>query len=334
MTTAKRTAGRIPAWLSFAMVAASLGVLIWLVGTDLSALETLKLVTPLEVVLILVLQSLYLLPESYRQQVVVESAADIRLPVWRWFRIFVVGRFLNGLIPQAGNVYRALRLRADFGVAYVDFVGAMVLFLMLSVGLNLTLAAILMAVEAPDVSYGPVPAPWALAIAAIIVIGLPIALAALLRIVSISDAPLFAPLRVLRDLLTSAATAFRQTRLVVLFVLAWAATLGVVIALYASVLSVVGADINVGEVVALYALVQVTSFVVITPGNVGIQELGFAGLAAVFGVPVAQGAIAAAIIRATGWIAVAIPAIALGSADILAAFRGREERETNAGSRG
>jgi len=62
--------------------------------------------------------------------------------------------------------------------------------------------------------------------------------------------------------------------------------------------------------------VQATSFAVITPGNLGIQELGFTGLASLFGIPLAQGAAAAAIIRASGWIALAIPALVFGGRDM------------------
>lgn len=314
--TADPTRRRVPAWLSFGVLATSLGILGWFVGRDLDALDALRTVSPAAIALILVLQGLYLIPESYRQQVVVESAGQTKLPIVGWFRVFVVGRFLNSLIPQSGNVYRALRLKSDYGIGYVDFLGSMVLFLMMSVSFNLVLAAILIALAPPESPTTVLSTPWALLAVALVVVAVPTLVRFALMRMTLADSSWLTPLRILRDLLDSAAAALHQPGLLVRFIGAWLVTLGVVVALYTAVLSIVGASVGVGEVIALYALVQATSFVVITPGNLGIQELGFTGLAALFGIPVAQGAAAAAIIRASGWIALAIPAFILGGQDV------------------
>jgi len=307
---------RLPSWMSFGILVAAIGLLVWFVGRDLDSLDALRTISPVAVVVILVLQGLYLIPESYRQQVVVESAGRARIPAPAWFRIFVIGRFLNSLIPQSGNVYRALRLKTDYGVGYVDYVGSMVLFLMMSVSLNLGLASLLIAIDPSDSVGDSIVTPWVLLTLAVVVVAVPLLVWWILERVEISDTAWIAPLRILRDLMNSAIGALRQPGLLVRFVGAWLVTLAVVVALYGVVLSSVGASVGIGETVAMYALVQATSFAVITPGNLGIQELGFTGLAALFGVPLAQGAAAAAIIRASGWIALVIPALILGGRDI------------------
>ena len=317
---------RLPAWLSFGILGASIGLLVWFVGRDLDSLDALRTISPIAIVAILVLQGLYLLPESYRQQVVVESAGKTRLPVAGWFRIFVIGRFLNSLIPQSGNVYRALRLKADFGIGYVDYVGSMVLFLVMSVSLNLGLASLLIAIDPSESVTNTIATPWMLLTLAVIVVAVPLLLWWVLGQFQMPDRPWVAPFRVLRDLMRSAVEAIRGPGLLVRFIVAWLVTLVVVVALYGIVLSTVGASIGLGEIVALYALVQATSFVVITPGNLGIQELGFTGLAALFGVPLAQGAAAAAIIRASGWIALAIPALIFGGRDMFSYLRAPTEK--------
>lgn len=319
------TTKRVPAWLSLGILVATLAILAWFVVRDAGSLGALADISATGVVVILALQALYLLPESYRQQVVVESAGKTRVPVIAWFRIFIVGRFLNSLIPQSGNVYRALRLKADYGIAYVDYVGSMVLFLMMSVSLNLGLAALLIAVDPAGAGHGPLSTPWMLLAVAVTVVAVPIVSWWILERFEMPDTPWLAPFRVLRELLASAVDALRTPDLVLRFLAAWLATLVVVIALYGAVLSTVGASLGIGEVIALYALVQATSFVVITPGNLGIQELGFTGLAILFGVPAAQGAVAAAIIRASGWIALAIPAFIFGGRDVVSYLRRPED---------
>lgn len=333
MTSEKRSSRKPTAWLSLGVLVASIALLAWFAGRDLDALAELRSVAPIDVVLIFVLQGLYLLAESYRQQVVVEAAANQHLPTWTWFRIFVIGRFLNRFVPQSGNVYRALRLRAEFGIGYVDFVGAMVLFLMMGLGLNLGLAASLMAIWDPDASYGPLSAPWALGITATLVIVLPVLLGSLLRRVPIPPRPVFGPVRVLSDLLGSASDALHRGGLVLRFAATWAATVALVVALYGVIFSTLGVAIGIGEMVVLYALLQLTSFVVLTPGNLGIQELGFVGLGALFGVPLAQGAAAAAIIRITGWIVLAIATVVVGSGDVRDALTKPGDRDETADSR-
>ena len=316
-----RSPKRLPSWLSFGVLVVTLGLLLWFVARDADALGALRDISPAAIIVILVLQALYLIPESYRQQVVVESAGKTRLPVVGWFRIFVVGRFLNSLIPQSGNVYRALRLKTDYGIGYVDFVGSMVLFLVMSISLNLGLASLLITIDPSEAGNDPVATPWVLLALAVTVVAVPLLLWWVLERFEMPDTRWFAPFRILRDLMSSAIGALREPGLIYRFVAAWVVTLAVVVALYGIVLSTVGASIGIGEIIALYALVQATSFVVITPGNLGIQELGFTGLAALFGVPLAQGAAAAAIIRASGWIALAIPALILGGQDVSTSLR-------------
>jgi uncharacterized membrane protein YbhN (UPF0104 family) len=320
--TGRATLRRPPAWLSFGLTVAAVGVLGWFVARDLDALDTLRSISVRAVIVIFVLQALYLVPESFRQQVVVESAGRTRLSPFRWFRVFVIGRFLNSLIPQSGNVYRALRLQSESGIGYVDYVGSMALFLPLSVGLNLILAALLTAVSPDGRTGADGMSPLILLAAGALALAIPAVGWWLLERANLSHSAWTSPLRVLKRILGSAADAARQPGLAVRFLTAWAVTLVIVLALYGVVLSSVGASLGLGETLVLYALVQATSFLVITPGNIGIQELGFTGLAAVFGVPLAQGVAASAIIRVTGWLVLAVLAFAFGTRDVLAYLPG------------
>ena len=287
------------------------GLLAWLVIRDASSLDALGGITFGQVAVIMGLQLLYLVPESYRQQIVVESVSGTRLSPYGWFRIFIVGRFLNSLIPQLGTVYRAVRLKRDFAISYTDFGGALAAFLLLSLLLNLLVAAALLA--SGELQIGVVPA-W---VAPLLAAGGVVAAAVIAHFFSgrssSRTSQLLATLQAVVDSAISAAT---DRRLLVRFVITWLATLVVVVALYGAVFSVVGVEPGFGQIVALYALVQVSSFVVITPGNLGVQELGFAGLAVVLSIPGAEAVLAAALIRATGWVAIAVPSVAVGFSEI------------------
>ncbi|MCL1599196.1 MAG: hypothetical protein M3094_08435, partial [Actinomycetia bacterium] len=230
--TESTTPRRLPAWMSFGLLVASIGLLVWFVGRDLDSLDALGSISPIAIVVILVLQGLYLIPESYRQQVVVESAGKTRLPALGWFRIFVIGRFLNSLIPQSGNVYRALRLKADYAIGYVDYVGSMVLFLLMSISLNLGLAALIIAIDPSEPAGDPIATPWMLLTLAVVVVAVPLLVWWILERAEMSNTAWLAPFRILRDLMNSAVQAVRQPGLLVRFIAAWLVTLAVVIALY------------------------------------------------------------------------------------------------------
>jgi uncharacterized membrane protein YbhN (UPF0104 family) len=80
----------------------------------------------------------------------------------------------------------------------------------------------------------------------------------------------------------------------------WALSLIVIVIMYATAFSMVGTIPAIAALIGIYALVQATSFVVITPGNIGIQDIGFAVVAIAFGSEPAVAAAAALIIRVSG----------------------------------
>lgn len=323
---------RPPIWLGVGLTAVSLVAIVWLISRDTESLAPLGDVAATEVVAIFVLQLAYLVVESYRMQIVIEASAGAHLEPIAWFRIFVVGRLLNLIVPQSGNVYRALRLKHDHGVPYISFGGALGAFLWLSVTLNLLMATILIALNSPELSTGPVPTWVALLAAALVAAFGPLAAWFIFRNRG-GRGRLGFVVATLAAVLDASVAAVRDRALLAKFALVWLITIIVIVFLYGTVLSIVGADLGAGELIALYALVQVTSFVVITPGNLGIQEVGFAALATLLGATAAQGAAGAAIIRVTGAIALAVPALLTGLGDLRSALGKRgTDRDTSDGA--
>ncbi|MEA3510413.1 MAG: lysylphosphatidylglycerol synthase domain-containing protein [Actinomycetota bacterium] len=318
---------RIPRWVSIVLVVSTLGLVFWMVARDRPSLDALGGIDPIDLFIIMVLQVLYLVPESYRQKIVIESSSHTSIRPFRWFQIFVVGRFLNTLVPQSGNVYRALRLRTDLGIGLSEFGGGMAAFVIMSVVASLFVAAPLVAWQSPSPTINGMPVWVLLLVAGFTIGGIPVLLWLVVRNRSGDQGQPSRILDTAQQVVTATMTALSDLRLMISFVAVWIVTLIVVVALYRSVFDVIGWELGIGEAIAIYALLQASSFVVLTPGNLGIQELGLASLAAVFGIPAAIGVIAAALIRTTGWIAVAIPAALFGSNDIIGYFRSESVKE-------
>ena len=312
---------RVPRWLSAALVVVTIGFLVWLVARDRPSLDALADVDPADLAVIMLLQILYLVPESYRQEIVIESSSGTPIRSFHWFRIFVVGRFLNTLIPQSGNIYRAFRLRSDPGIAMSDFGGGMAAFVIMSVVASLLVSVPFVAWQSPSLMIGGLPAWLSLLIAAVILGAVPFVISFVARRRPDSSSEKSRLLTTAGRVGTATMTALRDVHLMGRFVVVWAVTLTVVVALYRSVFAAIDWDLSIGVAIAIFALLQASSFIVLTPGNLGIQELGMAALVALFGAPAAIGVLAAALIRVTGWIAIAIPAFAFGTGDIIRYLR-------------
>jgi len=65
---------RVPRWVSIALVVVTLGLVIWMVARDRPSLDALGDVDPTDLFIVMGLQVLYLVPESYRQKIVIESS--------------------------------------------------------------------------------------------------------------------------------------------------------------------------------------------------------------------------------------------------------------------
>ncbi len=314
-----RTATRIVLWT---VAIGSVAVIVWFIARDPDAVEALTSISPAEVVALLGLQCVYLFIESKRFEVVVEDAAATPLPTVPMVSLFAVGRVLNMIIPQSGNVYRGVALSTRFGVPAANFAGGLGAFVWMTVTLSSFTAAAVMTLTSPDLEIAGLPASAFMFIVGIVIALGPIAIYFTLGRLLPADGQPSVMAKVASIVRTMGRTA-TTPRLIGVVLLLWGGTLAIVVTMYWFTFRIAGSSPSIGALIALYALVQVTSFVVITPGNIGIQELGFAGLAVLLGVPLGLAAAAATLIRASGVIATVGVAAVTGWSDLIEASRTR-----------
>jgi uncharacterized membrane protein YbhN (UPF0104 family) len=212
------------------------------------------------------------------------------------FRIFVIARILNLVVPQSGNVYRIASLKDKYRAPIVETTGGLAAFIWISVTASLILSTVLTIVSAPTASDGTTVSVRILAGLTIMAIAAPWALLALASQIT-SDSSF---LTKVRRASIAALEVTRHPRVLIQFLGYWALSLVVVVIMYSIAFGMVGSVPSVATLVAIYALVQATSFIVITPGNIGIQDLGFAAVAVAFGSEPEVAAAAALIIRVSG----------------------------------
>lgn len=295
---------RLPGWLGWAIAVAGLALLLLVVLTADVPGESLSF-TPGLVAGLLAAQTAVLIPESLRMQVVLQRAAGMRFGMLFMLRVFVLSRILNLVVPQSGTVFRIAEINSRYGARITETTGGMVAFVWISTVANLAAAAVIEFVAGDDAA-GPWPALAAVAVTAAIA---PFVVVLLVGRLS-SGRPIVDRLG---RLARSVIAVVRDGRVIARFAVLWMATVGLVVAVYASGFAIAGDVPPIALMIVLYTLVQASSFVVLTPGNLGIQELGFVGIAVLFGVDAGVAAAAALVIRVSGMAVTALAAVPLST---------------------
>lgn len=320
MTTTLR---RILPWLAFAVAIAATIALVVVRGEDLRTIAELR---PAFVIALLAMQVLYLVVQSARFHVVLVRFTERPVGFGPWTRMFVIGRFLNLFVPQAGNVYRAVELRRRFAVTVQSFLVAFVNAPWLAMILNFLFGALFVGLLAPTSQVAGWPL-WLLLLGATLA-------TSLAPIVALLVLPLF-PERIrwaawLRGRLSEMVQVTLQSVREPLY-LARVAGWTLLAFVQASAMLwigfvALGIPVGVAEAIAFYVLLQLATYVQLTPGNLGLQELAFAALSAGFGATVADGVLVSTIVRVTGVIALVATALPLGGLEALRLARGPDPR--------
>ena len=305
-------------WLLLVLAVIATVILVVARGEDLQSLRD---VQPGFLALLLVMQVVYLGVQSARFHVVLVRFAEQRVGFWAWMRMFVIGRFLNLFIPHAGNVYRAVEVRRRFDVRIQDFLVAFINTPWLAMILNYAFGALFVGLLAGDVVVAGWPL-WLLLTAAMVV-------TSLAPLVALSILPLF-PQRIraaawlrgrLQEMVGVTLQSLREPSYL------WRVTFWTLIAfVQASTMLwigfvALGVPVGVAEAIAFYVLLQLATYVQVTPGNLGLQELAFAALSAGFGAAATDGVLVSTIVRVTGVIALLVTSLPVGGLEALRATR-------------
>ncbi len=318
-TSFRRAAGLV-------IMASSVAYVGWRILSDDEARHALGSVAPTAIVGLIVLQAVYLLPQAYRYLLVLRQAADRPIPLLGWFRLFVLGRFLNSLIPQAGTVYRGIRLREDYDVPVARYLGGFVAFTWLSTLLNLAAASVVVAVLEPDLMIGNVSG---LVITLSLLVALafgPPAFVWLVRRFRLEGDGFWGwASRRFEELLASTAAAVRSRATLIRFVAVGLVALGIAVLIFGLAFDALDLEVSASTVVMFFVLLQLSTYVNITPGNLGLLEIGFGALGSQLGVGLTGGLLVAALIRFSGYVALVLVGLSIGGITAFQQVRGTPE---------
>jgi hypothetical protein len=266
---------------------------------------------------ILALQLLYYYIQGVRFQMVMEKCSGRKLPAWPWMKLFIIGRFLNTIFAQAGNVSRGVILKRDYGVSYTRYIAANTSMAWMDTGMNLILATGIVLLFSRDFRIGPFLAWKVLGIATVAAIAGPIAFEAAFRRLRFASGPLLwlhnKTAEVLRVSVENLTDGRYLAKLFALGLVIFART----VLMFHLYFLTIGARVDLAALAVFYALFKLSFYINLTPGNLGVQEIVWGKLSELMGIGMAQGVLVSAFVRVVSTGVILVLGIALGGWDML-----------------
>lgn len=218
-----------------------------------------------------------------------------------WFRILIVARFLGKWVPEAGTVYRGVRLKTEYGFAYTKYASSFTSSGWLSVILDLMLALGLTVLLEPGLRIGSWIAGRAIGAVLVVVVGGPIALHLLLLRIQLPRGALSRAHGVLSEVVSKTVEGIQDLQFVGRVSLLGALAFVTTALKFHFLLQAFGISTTVPVVALFVCLLNLSGLLNLTPGNLGVQELAYGFLGSAVGIGAAQGILASGASRAMSY---------------------------------
>ncbi len=249
---------------------------------------------------IIFISFLGLLTMAYRFKLIIHKCSGINPPFWQWFSILTLARFYNFIFAQSGNIYRGIEFKKKFGIAYTDYISAGISFTWMDLSIDLILSMIIISLVRPDLRLFGCKANIVVALIAACIILLPIAANFVLKAVLVKMPPLVWIKSKLSQVISAALNNIKDIKYLAKIII-WGLLVTVqTIFVYHLVFKSFSFKLNLPALMLFYSLLKISSVFIITPGNIGIQEIAFGVLSSEIGTGMAEGILISAFIRVIG----------------------------------
>jgi hypothetical protein len=253
---------------------------------------------------------------SYRFKIIMHKCSGKNPPFWEWFKVIMLARFYNLFFAQSGNIYRGMELKRRFGISYTDYVSASVSFGWMDICLDLIITEAIILLVKPDFKLGAFKAYQFVALLLLVIICLPLLADFLLNRIPVKASALLWTKSKLSEVLTATTTNIKDllylAKIVIWGLIVATQTLIVYYILFMSF----EIKLDIPSLMLFYALLKLSSAVIITPGNIGIQEIASGILSTQIGGRMEHGILISTISRVLGSSIIIILAVILGGSGL------------------
>ena len=307
--------------IRWVLTALCLAYVAYYLAHNSSTLEVLGNVK-LDIAIYLTLLNLpFLMFQAARYLVVLRHCSGHALAYLAWFRIFMVGRFLNAIFPQAGNLYRGYVLKASHGISYTDYISGFLAFSWLGTVFSMVAAFVILFFGSRPVDVSGVDGRiWVGAIALGVTAG-PFALYEAVKILHFETRIFLRITRKIEEILRAVLLVAANIRYLGGFLALSAVLLVVSYLMFFLSFAALHVGASPQQILLLYVLLQLFNFVALTPGNIGVQEIAFGVLGQQIGSGGRGDFSVSALIRAAGYSALFAVAVPMGAFGELKSWR-------------
>lgn len=242
----------------------------------------------------------YLLIFNRRYQLLLSGVTGRPIGYAPLFELMVYSRFLNHTVPQSGNAYRGIRLKADAGITYTAYVRSSVFFAWLDTTINFLIAGIVILTLEPSIEIHGVPVLPAVCVVWLTVVCAPLLLTAVWAQFETLGVANRIPSKFLMQNQTVSqgiGNFLRSPRAVLAFFALSSALFVLMSSVFWSLFMSTGVIVSGADLALFYALYRLTILVTLTPGNLGVRELAYGLLAGGLGVGLVVGVVATLLLR-------------------------------------
>ena len=317
--------------LSLVILTACVLFIIRLLAEQGEALRSLIAFGPSLIAALLLLAAFWNLLVAFRYKVILEKCSGRKVPYIPWFRIFILGAFLNKFIPQAGNVYRSLALKNQFNISYTRYVTSYVASVWLdSLFVILLVYSIVLFVDS-GLNVGGVPVRHVMPLLFFAFLAGPFAAFRISQFWRTGPSAAEGWQDKLHEFLEAIRNSVMDLRY-----LGFTACLALMIC-GASLVSMhicfrgLGGSPSISEISLFYVLGTLSGYVNITPGNLGVREMLYGVFSDVMGIGMGEGVLMSAILRVANYVFYIVLAFPFGGWALLRKerhqHRARDRRE-------
>jgi uncharacterized protein (TIRG00374 family) len=231
----------------------------------------------------------YMLLYSWRFQFILQKCGSRKIAFWQWFKILIIGNFLNLVFSQLGNVYRSVKLKKEHDISYTSYITTLASLAWMDTWMNLILAIVIILSIKPDLKIGSFSAFFLLIIICAVIIILPVMVSFFLRFIRFKNRYLDWTKSKLSQVLTTTLDNIKDVSFLLKIILLGIVIFILTVSSYYVLFAGFDMRLTLPVLAVFCTLLSLSTFFVITPGNIGIQEIAFGFISQQLGIGMAQG---------------------------------------------
>ena len=217
---------------------------------------------------------------------------------WMCFKIFITGKFMNMIIPQGGNIYRAAQFKKVCKLPITGYVYTITAYTWFNfiVTFLITLIILYIGNYSVRISYFDIKI-WLLIFISSGIL-MPIILMKTLNFINFSKYPRLDKYhKKIINIYSEFINIIKKPVLIIKFSFITILSFVIVSIFFILSYKCINVDLSIFGAATFASFLKISSSIIITPGNMGAQEFVYGFLSTYFGITMATGLIAAGIIR-------------------------------------